>query len=251
MQYEEWTNMVKSRIGRKVAVCLDCGHEWLAKDTGTVKPPRCTSQPCRSRNVVWKDAYSAEELQTMKDQVRSDILALGGQPVSTQEPEPEPVTETYVPDQAVPPEFTQTHSQTHTEPEETEAEPAAHEEPKLSEPEPESARTNAPEKPAKKQRPAPKRSSSGKFAKSEEDKPDKPQTGTYSSDYPSFEEIQKTYKGVSPLFIYVLSAAALIGVFFFLRRKGFKLLEKAEPAPIQKEAEPAPFFVPRVGGGLF
>lgn len=231
--------MVKSRIGRKIAVCLDCGHEWLAKDNGTIKPPRCTSQPCRSRNVVWKDSYTAEELQALKDDVRKEIIELGGQPVKAEEPKPEPMPK---PVEAEP-----------VEAQEPEAEVEQTEPPELVEPEPETVRTNEPEKPTKKPKAAPKRSASGKFTKNTEDKPDIQPPRTYSSDYPTYEEIKTNYKGISPLFIYILGGLALIGAFFFLRRKGGRTDKTPETKTVQKEAEPVPsaYFNPRIGGGLF
>lgn len=46
----------------RVAVCLTCSNEWMARDGSQKKPARCPE--CKSRNVAWRDEQSpkADEL---------------------------------------------------------------------------------------------------------------------------------------------------------------------------------------------
>lgn len=265
--------MAKQRVGRRKAICLDCGHEWWALE-GKERPPRCTLHGCRGRNVAWADTISAAELNEIKKRTRAEILALGGQSNPEDVPaEPEPDAE---PETTKPVKEDETMSTSddliddllageHTITQVTTNTPIGQRGGLSTS----TTSTTAVKKPPKRQ-PAPKRTSSGKFApKSTADKVDKEPARTEPEPYSSFEDAVNdagNYRGFNPLFIIVLGGMALIGAFIFLRGKTgllaptqkITIIDKQDAGPAAEPvAEPEEYEVvyPGLrhvgGGGLF
>lgn len=250
--------MAKQRIGRRKAVCLDCGHEWWAKE-GTETPARCTLRGCRGRNVVWSDTITPAELAEIRKRTRSEILKLGGQA----QPEPQPQPEPEEPSMNEEPE-----QEPYEEPEQTKTamptqEDDWHEVPNATT----KVRTVTHKQPLPPNHHT-KRNESGQFMKRERrvervDKVDKTPVETEYEQYDSFEDVVNnaaSYRGFNPIFIIVLGGIALIGAFIFLRGKAGitapqKTIVEAQPAPAAEPVAPTDteLVYPglRLGGGLF